>query len=311
MVAAKKLLLIFSKRDGQLLNHPGLPVTDSCPFIPTNKKSFVFDTYLLLQITSEIQNNPAAYGGYVFHMSFQDDNKKFLYAILQKGDSADTGTECDADDFVPEQNCVRNNGWADPAENDAHDPRGDCAAESVWGLPVTLEKPACHEAIKEYESSRAAFNFTHAHPNPLRLNRTHKHTKRGAQSYAESWHKEPRNKVIGWCTDGENRDWETSGPEWSCYGDDESNHDNRPGAAILTPESTESDDTFKPKYVSTASGANYGRGANGVTGKLGNGYDSDFDASAWSGQERLRYAMRVRLVSSKPAVLSWDIIKGW
>lgn len=271
----------------------------------------------------------------VFHLSFQDDDKEFLYAILQNGEPADTGTECDADDLVADKSCVRNDGWDGPAENDAHDPPDDWAPESEWGLPDTLEKPDCLKATKQYESSRAACtcaadgngwgvrtchahpvrnpeaNFTHAHPNPLRPNRTHKHTKRGAQSYAESWHTEPRKKVTGWCTDGENCDWGTSGPEWSCYGDDENNHDNRPGAAILTPESMESDDTFKPEYVSTASGAKYGRGANGVTGQLGNGYDSDLDAPDWSGQERLRYATRVLPVGSKPAVLSWDVVKGW
>ncbi|KAK1150186.1 hypothetical protein N8T08_000088 [Aspergillus melleus] len=230
MAAAKKLLLIFSKRDDQLLNHLGLPITDSCPLMRTNKKNFVLDTYLLLRISYAIQNNPAAYGGYVFHMSFQDDDKKFLYAILQKGDSANAGTECDADDLVADKSCVRNDGWDGPAENDAHDPRDDWAPESERGLPDTLEKPDCHEAVKQYESALAACtcaavgngwgvadsddwgvrtchahpvrnseaSFTHVHSNPLRPNRTHKHTKLGAQGYAVPWNTLPRTEVPEW-----------------------------------------------------------------------------------------------------------------
>ncbi|PLB43897.1 hypothetical protein P170DRAFT_430903 [Aspergillus steynii IBT 23096] len=106
---ASKLLLIFAKKNNQILplNCPGLPITDSCPIIATGKKNFVTDPLLLLHISSSIKSKPAKYGGYFFHLSFQDEDKQFYYVILQKGDSDVAETKSASDPITNES------GWAD------------------------------------------------------------------------------------------------------------------------------------------------------------------------------------------------------
>ncbi|KAI9041621.1 uncharacterized protein KD926_006695 [Aspergillus affinis] len=293
MAAASKILLIFSQQDGKILNYPGLPMTKPCPMIATSQKSLVVDARLLISVSIELQSD-AVYCGYHFHMSFQDDDKKFLFVILHKGDLIDTETECDADVPVADQSCVRNDGWDGPAENDAHGYfHGNFGAESVWVPPVIRAaetSSVAHNREDDYnwdDSCHAhplrtsATTPTRAYPNPLvRRKRTHKPAKKG---YAGSWYNEPSTVVSDWCTDGgkKNRDWDTGDSVcgWDIY--DESNHDNRPDASILTPESTEADSTVKPEYYATVSSADYDRRANGVTGVFSSGYCSTFDASEW------------------------------